>query len=82
MQIRVDSPPREIEAPSEPSYHNERATKADDFMPISSLNTMNPDWIIRARVTKKGQVKTFNKQTGGQGKLFSVDLIDAYGTQI
>jgi|JI9StandDraft_1071089.scaffolds.fasta_scaffold144558_1 replication factor A1 len=58
-------------------------SRADDFTPIKSLNTMNPDWIIRGRVTKKGQVKTFNKQGGGgQGKLFSVDLIDAYGDQI
>jgi hypothetical protein len=42
---------------------------------------MNPDWIIRARVTKKGPVKFFKKQNGtGDGKLFSVDLIDAYGS--
>ena len=40
---------------------------------------MNPDWIIRARVTKKGQVKTFTNQKG-TGKLLNIDLVDFYGT--
>lgn len=58
-------------------------TKADDFCPIKCLNTMNSDWCIRARISKKGNVKTFNKRNGtGTGTLLSVDLIDAYGDQI
>ena len=42
---------------------------------------MNPDWIIRARVTKK-QVKTFKSRDGGNGRLLNVDIVDAYGTEI
>ena len=35
-------------------------------------------WTIKARVTSKGDVRTWNKSTGS-GKLFSMDLMDESG---
>jgi len=39
------------------------------------------DWKIKARVTKKSDLRQFTTQKG-PGKVFSADLIDADGTQI
>jgi len=45
----------EKEKPKEPEYFaSQTHSLADDFTPIKSLTTLNPDWIIRARITKKG----------------------------
>jgi len=49
------------------------------FFPISELSTYNPKWTIRARVTSKSQTRTFRN---GEGKVFSVDLLDAEGGEI
>ena len=35
-------------------------------------------WTIKARVTSKGDIRTWNKSTGS-GKLFSFDLMDDSG---
>ena len=43
--------------------------------------TSNPDWKIKVRVTKKGDVKHW-RNARGEGYLLNVDLIDAYGDQI
>lgn len=60
-----------------------KVSVADEFCPISALNTLNSDWCIWARVSKKGKVKNFNKRDGsGTGKLLNIDLIDAYDDQI
>jgi replication factor A1 len=49
------------------------------FFPISELSTYHSKWTIRARVTSKSQVRTFRN---GDGKVFSVDLLDAEGGDI
>ena len=54
----------------------------DDYAPIKSLNTMNPDWIILAKVTAKTDLREFNSRDGGKGKLFNFDLMDIHGDQI
>ena len=51
------------------------------FHPISSLNPYQNRWTIKARVTAKSDVRTWHNQRG-EGKLFSVDLLDAGGGQI
>jgi hypothetical protein len=51
------------------------------FTPISAINMYNMDWVIKARVTKKTQTRQFNSN-GKEGKVFSVNLIDAAGTEI
>ena len=42
------------------------------------LNMWQNKWTIKARVTSKGDVRTWNKSTGS-GKLFSMDLMDESG---
>ena len=48
---------------------------------ISSLNPYRNRWTIKARVTKRGDKKTWSNARG-EGCLFSVDLLDAEGTEI
>lgn len=52
-----------------------------DFTPIAALNTMNQDWKIKARITKKGQVRHW-KNFKGEGDLLNIELMDEYGDMI
>ena len=54
---------------------------ANDYDPIQSINPYRNSWTIKARVTKRGQKKTWSNSRG-EGSLFSVDLLDADGTEI
>ena len=45
---------------------------------IVLFNVLQNKWTIKARVTSKGDVRTWNKSTGS-GKLFSMDLMDESG---
>lgn len=53
----------------------------DIYTPINALSPMNSDWIIKARVSKKYQVKEWSNARGN-GKLLTFELVDKYGTQI
>jgi replication factor A1 len=46
------------------------------IQPIKALNPYQQRWTIKARVTSKGDIKTWNNSKGS-GKLLSVDLLDA-----
>ena len=48
------------------------------IFPIKSLNPYQNKWTIKARVLKKGEIKTWNNAKGS-GQLFSVVLSDASG---
>lgn len=50
-------------------------------MPIKALNQFSTDWVIKARVVKKGEVRTW-KNARGEGQLVSMDLVDREGTLI
>ncbi len=52
-----------------------------EFDPIASLNPYRNRWQIKARVTKRGDKKTWSNARG-EGSLFSVDLLDAHGSEI
>jgi len=51
------------------------------FLPICELSAYQTKWVIKARVTNKGQLRTFSKGNG-EGKVFSCDLLDASGGEI
>ena len=51
------------------------------YTPIKALTVNTNDWIIKARVTKKYDRKTWNNARG-KGYLMNLDLIDAFGSQI
>ena len=53
----------------------------DQYTPIKAVSTYNNDWIIKARVSKKFNVKTW-KNARGEGKLLNIELVDVYGDQI
>jgi replication factor A1 len=46
--------------------------------PIASITPYQNKWTIKARVTSKGDIRTWNKPSGS-GKLFSMDLTDNSG---
>ncbi|KAF5300828.1 hypothetical protein FQA39_LY10950 [Lamprigera yunnana] len=46
--------------------------------PISSLSPYQNKWVIKARVTSKSGIRTWSNSRG-EGKLFSIDLIDESG---
>jgi len=54
---------------------------AQAFLPIAELSAYTNKWVIKARVTNKAPLRTFSKGSG-QGKVFSVDLLDASGGEI
>lgn len=66
-------------APSVPSTSS--YNQSQQFHPIASLNPYHPRWTIKARVTNKTPMKSWSNASG-DGKLFSVDLLDSAGGQI
>ena len=53
-----------------------------NFFPIGELSSYIPRWTIRARVTSKAQVRSFQRGKGGEGRVFHVELLDAGGDEI
>lgn len=53
----------------------------DSYTPLTALSTLNPDWMIKAKVTNKGPTKTYTNSKG-PGKLFNFELADIHGGQI
>lgn len=51
------------------------------YTPIKSLNNFNHDWRIKARVTKKHDMRTW-KNAKSEGFVFNIELMDSQGTQI
>ncbi|XP_062216405.1 replication protein A 70 kDa DNA-binding subunit B-like [Phragmites australis] len=49
--------------------------------PLISLNPYQGNWIIKVRVTSKGNLRTYRNARGG-GCVFNVELTDEDGTQI
>jgi len=66
-----EAPERASIQPVEESY----------YTPIKSLNQFNSDWCIKARITKKADLRSW-KNARGEGTLLNIDLIDKEGTRI
>lgn len=56
----------------------QRDIDVSNIHPINSLSPYQNKWTIRARVVNKAPVRTWNNQRG-EGKLFSMDLLDESG---
>ncbi|CAN7938762.1 unnamed protein product [Ixodes hexagonus] len=75
--------PRNVQsAPMQSSFRNNSmapsATADIVVLPICSLTPYQNKWTIRARVTNKSPVRTWSNARG-DGKLFSMDLLDESG---
>jgi hypothetical protein len=55
--------------------NNNQNSLPTQITPIHSLNPYHQRWMIRARVTCKSEMKSWNSEKG-QGCLFTVDLMD------
>jgi len=62
-------------------YGEQPGAVPTQFHPIASLHPYHARWTIKARVTAKGEKRTWSNAKG-EGALFSVDLLDAQGGQI
>lgn len=51
------------------------------FFPISEISTYHSKWVICARVTQKGSLRTFAAR-GGSGQVFDCTLLDESGSEI
>lgn len=51
------------------------------YMPVSCLNTFTQDWVIKVKINKKYDLKTWNNAKG-TGTLLNLDLMDKESTQI
>lgn len=50
-------------------------------MPIKALNQFSTDWVIKARLVKKSEMRTW-KNARGEGTILNVDIVDREGTLI
>ncbi|KAF3761125.1 replication factor-a protein [Cryphonectria parasitica EP155] len=68
------APRREMQATRGGGSHNSNNV----IYPIEALSPYAHKWTIKARVSAKSDIKTWHKNTG-EGKLFSVNLLDESG---
>ncbi|KAH0851396.1 hypothetical protein HID58_094777 [Brassica napus] len=77
--------PLQRHQPPPPMYQNRGPVARNEapprIIPINALNPYSGRWTIKARVTSKGDLRTYNNPRGG-GKVFSFDLLDADGGEI
>ena len=69
LKQESSAPPRKV--PTSSSSHT-------NIYPIEGLSPYAHKWTIKARVTKKSDIRTWQKQSS-EGKLFSVNLLDDSG---
>jgi len=56
---------------------------AEQYFPISELSTYQARWMIRARITMMGQLRSFSsKRDGGEQRVFEVHVLDESGVEI
>uniref|UniRef100_A0A1A8D181 Replication protein A subunit n=1 Tax=Nothobranchius kadleci TaxID=1051664 RepID=A0A1A8D181_NOTKA len=61
-----------------PSVMPDTPGGSSKVVPIASLNPYQSKWTIRARVTNKSSIRTWSNSRG-EGKLFSMEIVDESG---
>jgi replication factor A1 len=64
-----------------PVVRNNGMANDQQYTPIASLNPYANRWTIKARITNKGDIRTWSNARG-EGSLFSLDLLDSSGVDI
>lgn len=72
---------RSYQAATELATSTSSDPMAHAYMPIKALNQFSTDWVIKARIMKKGNMRTW-KNDRGEGTIMNIDLIDREGTLI
>ncbi|ROT37719.1 replication factor-A protein [Sodiomyces alkalinus F11] len=72
-----ETKPRMSNIPSRPTTTG-GGHGSNNIYPIEALSPYAHKWTIKARVTQKGDIRTWHKPSG-EGKLFSVNLLDESG---
>jgi len=49
------------------------------YTPIKALSTFSFDWRLKARVTKKHEMRTW-KNAKSEGKFLNIEIMDSFGT--
>jgi replication factor A1 len=75
---RTTAPPQQQQRQAAPVARNNSNVRTT---PISALNPYQNRWTIKARVTSRGDKRSWNNARG-QGTLFSADLLDEHGGEI
>lgn len=67
--------------PNKISRKGNEQNQPGSYVPIKTLTLHSNNWTVKVRVTKMGQIKNY-KNTRGEGRVVSLELIDEEGTQI
>lgn len=82
FQQRINEPVTPKSKPAFNGYQNNEtiynSPKTTKTHPIASISPYQNNWTIKVRVTSKSQVRTWSNAKG-EGKLFSMDLVDESG---
>lgn len=77
VQSRV-APPNKYSVSPQTESRSNMSLVASRAMPITALNPYSNRWLIKVRVTNKGEKRTFEGKTG-PNQLFNMDLCDESG---